>query len=513
MVTFEIILCLLVAGVGLAMLAPQLGLPWPAVLALAGTGLAFIPGVPAVPLDPDLALALFFAPVLLDAAYGTSPRTLLKNWRPVGSLVIVAVLLTVSVVAVVARAIVPDMPWAAAIALGAIVAPPDAAAATSVLRQVQLPQRLVMILEGESLLNDASVLLIYRAALDAVHGDVTVWTLPISLLAAAGGIVLGYALARTYMATVARVMTHENMSESVLLQFLGTFAVWILADKLDLSAVLTVVAYGMTIARYSRGRMGPRERRLSFGIWEVVVFGLNVLAFLITGLQIRLIFNELNKSWNYLALAASVLVACIVVRMGWVLIYTFATRWNIMRGPRPRAGALKRITPQTAVVVGWAGMRGIVTLGTALALPADFPQRALIQFTAFAIVLGTLGFQGLTLKPLIARLTLPGDTSEDEVMLARSEAVRAGLASLGDDSSRAAQLLMRQYETRLAADGEPVDVTGLVRLQRRALEAERGQIVALHHAGKINDEVFAGLEEELDWSEAALDQTRDAGLS
>lgn len=511
MLTFEIILCLLVGGVVLTMLAPKVGLPWPAVLALAGTGLAFVPGVPKLPLDPDLALALFFAPVLLDAAYDTSPRALLKNWRPVGSLVIVAVLLTVGVVALIARTIIPEMPWAAAIALGAIVAPPDAAAATSVLQQVRLPQRLVLILEGESLLNDASVLLIYRVALDAVHGDVTVWTFPILVLSAVGGIVFGYALARGYLATVARFVTHQNMAASVLLQFLGTFSVWIIADRLGMSAVLTVVAYGMTIAHHSRGRMGPRERRLNFAIWEVAVFGLNVLAFLITGLQIRQIFDELNKSWSYVALAASVLVACIVVRSAWVMLYTVITRWRIARGERKRrVHRLRQITPQTAAVIGWAGMRGIVTLGTALALPLDFPQRDLIQLTAFAVVLGTLGFQGLTLKPLIAWLTLPVDTSDDEATMARGQAAQAGLESLGDDrGSRAGLLLARQYETRVAADGDPIDGTGLVRLQRRALGAEREQIVALHRAGRINDEVFGDLEEELDWSEAALDGVRD----
>lgn len=509
MPTFEIVLCLLLGGVGLVMLAPRLGIPWPATLALAGTGLAFIPGVPPVPLDPDLALALFFAPVLLDAAYDTSPRALLKNWRPVGSLVIVAVLLTVGIVAMVARAIVPEMPWAAAIALGAIVAPPDAAAATSILQQVRLPQRLVLILEGESLLNDASVLLIYRAALDAVHGNVTIWTLPLLLLSAAGGIAIGYALARAFMAAVAQVVTPENMAVGMLLQFLGTFAVWILADRLGFSAVLTVVAYAMTIARYSRGRMGPRERRLNFAIWEVVVFSLNVLAFLITGLQIRGIFDELNKDWNYLALAAAVLLACILVRMWWVLSYTMLTRWRIGRDSANPARKLRQITPQTAIVVGWAGMRGIVTLGTALALPSDFPHRDLIQFTAFAVVLGTLGFQGLTLKPLIGWLTLPGDTSGDEIAMARSEAAQAALTSLGSDrESRAGQLLARHYETRIAADGEETPETSLSRLQRRTLAAERERIVALHREGRINDEVFGTLEEELDWTEAALDNDR-----
>ena len=449
MLIFEIVLLLLVVGVALTMIAPRLGLPWPALLAVAGTGLAFIPGVPLVRLDPDLALALFFAPVLLDSAYDTSPLALIRNWRPVGSLVVVAVVATVAVVAVVARWVIPDMPWAAAIVLGAVVAPPDAAAATAVLQQIRLPQRLVLILEGESLLNDASVLLIYRAAISAAHGEVTIWMVPLAVLSAAAGLVAGYALARAYLATVARVLTPEHMAASVLLQFVGTFGVWILADQIGLSAVLTVVAYGMTIARYSRGRMGPRERRLNFAIWEVAVFGLNVLAFLITGLQIRSIFGELNKSWNYLTLALSVLAACILVRLAWVLTYTTITRWQIRRRGQRRESKLRQITPQTGIVVGWAGMRGIVTLGAALALPGDFPHRDLIQFTAFAVVLGTLGLQGLTLRPLIEWLTLPGDTRDDETAMARKAAARAALVSLdGDRCSKAGQVLARQYENR-----------------------------------------------------------------
>ena len=506
MLTFELVLVLLVAGVSLTMLSSKLGLPWPALLAMAGTALAFIPGVPAIPLDPELALALFFAPVLLDAAYNTSPRALLRNWRPVGGLVVVAVLLTVGAVALVARAIVPDMPWAAAIALGAIVAPPDAAAAVAVLQQVKLPRRLVLILEGESLLNDASTLMIYAVAVDAVRGAMTVWTLPLAVLGAVGGVAMGWAFARLFMAAVARIVSGQHLAASILLQFTGTFGVWIAAEKLGLSAVLTVVAYAMTFARHSRDGMGPRERRINFAIWEVAVFGLNVLAFLLTGLQIRQIFAELNKSWNYLALAAAVLAACIAVRLAWVLIYTAFTRWRIARSSKQRRHKLRQITPQTALVVGWAGMRGIVTLGAALALPANFPQRDLILFTAFAVVVGTLGFQGMTLKPLIAWLTLPDDPAEDEMATVREAAARAALASIdGQDESRASRLLAQQYETRLAADGEPVDSTGLARLQLRALVAEREHIVSLHRAGQIDDEVFGDLEEELDWTEAALE--------
>lgn len=512
MAIFEVILLFLLAGVALTLLAPRLGLPWPAVLAVAGTGLAFIPGVPMMPLDPALALALFFSPVLLDAAYDTSPQALRENWRPVGSLVVVAVVITVAAVALVARAFVPDMPWAAAIALGAIVAPPDAAAATSVLQQVRLPRRLVLILEGESLLNDASVLLIYQAAVQAVSGGVTAWTLPLLALGAMAGILIGYGLARAYLAVAARFIGDSHMAAGVLLQFICTFGVWILAEKLKMSAVLTVVAYGMTIARLSRGRMGPRERRLNFAVWEVVVFALNVMAFLLTGLQIRVILGELQSPWRSAALALAVLAVCIVVRLAWVMLYTMTVREvRRRRGPKARA-SMRQLTPQTALVVGWAGMRGIVTLGAALALPASFPQRDLIQLVAFAVVLGTLGFQGLTLRPLIERLTLPADTSGDDEARARAEAAQAALDSLGEErGTKAGQVLAQQYERRLAEGGHAIEATALMQLQERAFIAERARIYDLHREGALGDDIYVELEEELDWAEAALGRPKKAG--
>ncbi len=193
MAVFELVLALLFGGVALALLAPRLGVPWPALLALAGAALAFVPGVPEVALDPELALALFVAPVLLDAAYDASSRDLRDNWAPVGGLVLGAVGLTVVAVAVVARWLEPSLPWAAAVALGAIVAPPDAAAAAAVLRQVRLPHRVMVILEGESLLNDATALLIYRVAVGAVAGGLMAWTVPMLALSAAGGVLLGLA--------------------------------------------------------------------------------------------------------------------------------------------------------------------------------------------------------------------------------------------------------------------------------------------------------------------------------
>src|SRR5918912_1856866 len=194
MALFELVIALLLAGALLAIWARRIGAPYPALLSLAGAAAAFLPGTPEVALEPELALALFVAPTLLDAAYDASPRDIRDNWVPIGALAVVVVGLTVAAVALVARALVPEMPWAAAVALGAIVAPPDASAATAVLRQLRPPHRLLVILEGESLFNDASALLIYRLAVGAAVGGLTLsWrVLPLLLLVMAGSVVLGF---------------------------------------------------------------------------------------------------------------------------------------------------------------------------------------------------------------------------------------------------------------------------------------------------------------------------------
>src|SRR3954464_7819656 len=218
---FELVIGLLLAGAALAAFARRTGLPYPALLALAGAALALVPGTPTVMLDPELALALFIAPVLLDAAFDTSARDLRENWRPVASLALIAVVLTVAGVALAVRWLVPELPWAAAIALGAIVAPPDAAAATAVLRQLRPPNRLLIILEGESLFNDASALLIYRLAVGAtVGGALSGWgVLPTLLAVTLGSVVLGLVLARVTLAVNARI---SDVATAVVVQFCTT---------------------------------------------------------------------------------------------------------------------------------------------------------------------------------------------------------------------------------------------------------------------------------------------------
>src|SRR6185295_11301752 len=271
---FELVIALLFAGALFALWSDRLGVPYPAMLALVGALITLVPGAPSVTLDPELALTLFVAPTLLDAAYDASPRDLRRNLWSLLGLAVVLVLLTVVSVGVVARQVVPDLGWAAAFALGAIVAPPDASAATAVLRKLKPPHRLMVILEGESLFNDATALLIYRVAVGAaMTGAFSGWKLvPLLLLTCGGGVVLGWLLARLFILASARV---NDIPVSVLLQFVSTFAVWIIADRLGLSAIITMVAYAMTIAQRVGGRMNARYRIASYAVWDVAVLVLN----------------------------------------------------------------------------------------------------------------------------------------------------------------------------------------------------------------------------------------------
>jgi len=295
MALFEVVIALLLGGAMLAALARRVNAPYPALLALAGAGLALLPNAPSVTLDPELALALFVAPVLLDAAFDSSPRDLRKNWRPVTALALLAVGLTVAVVAVVARWLVPEMPWSVAIALGAIVAPPDAAAATAVLRQLRPPHRLLVILEGESLFNDASALLIYRLAVAAaMTGTFSGWSaLPLLGLVCVGSVVLGLLLSRVALFVTDRV---QDIATAVIVQFVSTFAVWIIAEGLHLSGIITMVVFAIAVARTAPDRVPARLRIPSYAVWEVVVFVLNVLAFILVGLQLKPILARLSRA-------------------------------------------------------------------------------------------------------------------------------------------------------------------------------------------------------------------------
>ncbi|WP_218508217.1 sodium:proton antiporter [Variovorax sp. dw_308] len=511
MATFEWIIVLLLGAALLAALARNLGAPYPTFLALGGTLLAFVPSSPNWTLDPHLALTLFVAPVLVDAAYDTSLRDLRLNWRPVAGLVIAAVGTTVLAVAFVARWLVPDMPWPVAIALGAIVAPPDAAAATAVMRQVKLPHKLLKILEGESLLNDASALLVYRLAIMTMmaghlgFGSVA----PVFLLTLFGSLAAGVGCA--YVLRPMMGVIHD-VPIALIVQFALVFGVWIAAEAIGLSGILTLVAYAMAVAR-SGSQMAARMRVPIFAVWESVVFVLNAFAFVLIGMQLRPIWSRLEAGGGQahaLATAAVVLVVTIAARFAWVMVYYAFKRRRADASadplrPRPTLGG--------GIVLSWAGMRGIVTLAAAFAIPetlpdgTPFPFRDLVLLCAFAVVLGTLVLQGLTMAPLIRAMVLTDDDPVGrEIRLGRTHAYTTLLDAIKDDDTLSGKLLRKEYgavvelNSSHAADAPVDDVPGGP-LRRRAIAVARQRAFELRRDDVIGDDAYRVLVQELDWAE------------
>ena len=514
MVTFEWIIVLLFGAALLSALARRLAIPYPTLLAIGGACLAFVPNNPGWTLDSHLALTLFVAPVLLDAAYDSSPRDLKDNWRSVASLAITAVGATTAVIALVAHALVPGMPWAVAIALGAIVAPPDAAAATAVLRQVRLPHRILTILEGESLINDASALIVYRVAvLAAVSGSVSAITVvPAFLITVVGSVVAGLACALLFQ-RVNRVF--HDVPTALIVQFASTFGVWIAAEAIGLSGILTIVVYAITIARVGRLSLPARMRVPINAVWETAVFVLNILAFVLIGMQLRPIWDRLDASTrlDYVVVALAVLATAVIVRFAWVMGYNGARILLPATIDRRTGRAIPKPTLKGGVIISWAGMRGIVTLATAFALPetladgSPFPYRDLVLLTAFAVVFGTLVIQGLTLKPLIALMGLnPEDPVGDEVKWARAEAYRAAITAIDGDTSDEAALLRKEYaaaigpSTTTESGGRLEDLPGNA-IRRAAIVAARNRANALRLEGAIGDAAYRALESEFDWAE------------
>lgn len=504
MALFELTLVLLLIAVVLTALSRRLQIPYPSLLALAGAGIAFLPFAPTIEIDPELALALFIAPVLLDAAYDTSLRDLNRYKVSLILLALGAVIFTTVAVALVGWTMA-GLPVAAAIALGAIVAPPDAVAAAAVLGQFKVPHRITAILEGESLLNDATALLIYRMSVSAAAGSILLSSaIPMILLSTVGSLAAGYVLGRLSLAILGRI---DDPASGTVVQFASTFGVWILADRIGLSAIITIVVYAMTIARTSPRRMPARNRVSSYSVWETAVFVLNVLAFVLMGLQARSIVGRLAEQGQSepFVFALAVLAIVIVSRLVWVLGCGAILRALARLGDEDRRKDAP--TFRGGVLIGWCGMRGLVTLAAAFALPADFPGRDPIVLAAFTVVLGTLVLQGVSLKPLLSVLNLkPDQTVDREVAQARVAIMQAALDVLSGKTSSAAGAVREQYAAQRAIAENPEDAqaaTEYDRLRLYAIKSQRDALERLRIDGTIGDEAYHRLEEEIDWSELA----------
>jgi monovalent cation/hydrogen antiporter len=520
-----LLLVLMVAVGGLGVLAGAVRVPYPIVLVLGGLVLGFVPGVPPAELPPELVLVLFLPPLLYQAAFFSSPRDLRADLRVITLLAVGLVLATMSAVAAVAHALVPGLPWAAAFTLGAIVSPTDPLAATAIARRLGVPRRLVTILEGESLVNDATALVAYRLAVGAVvAGSFSLWEAGLRFVAGAvGGVAIGLAVG--WLIAEARRRTDDPVVEIVLSVVTG-YAAYLPADRLGASGVLAAVIAGLYVGWRAPELASPATRLLGFSFWQVLVYLLNAVLFVLVGLQLHPILSELSGSSVATLVGQAALVSAVViaVRIGWGFTITYLIR-ALDRRPAQRA---RRTGPRERLVAGWSGMRGAVSLAAALALPLttsagqEFPQRNLIIFMTFGVILATLVLQGLTLPWLIRRLGLHRDDSEEqEEVRGRLRATDAALARLEelateewtrDDTVERMRGLYQFRRRRLKARGGYLDDDGAQdrslayqRLVRELLEAQRREIVLLRNQGEISNEVMHRIERDLDLEDARLE--------
>jgi Na+/H+ antiporter len=515
----ELIAFLLACAGALGWLARKLDVPYPIALVIGGGALGFLPFGPRIELDPDLVLVIILPPVLYVAALQTSWRDFKRNIRTITLLAVPLVIATTAAVAWVIKSLVPDMPWAVAFALGAIVSPPDAVAATTVLQRMRIPGRIVTILEGESLVNDATGLVLYKFAVAAALTGA--FSLPDAtvqfFVVAIGGVLLGLAFGRLFVAIHAWL---EDTLIEIMLALLLPYVAYLAAEALHFSGVLAVVAAGLVRARYSPEVFSAESRIQVQAVWNTFVFLMNCVAFILIGLQLDSIVDGIRtvpkEQLGWLAIAAC--VTAVVTRFLWVFPGAYL--------PRILSTALRARDPppswKAVTVVSWCGMRGIVSLAAALALPlvlpdgTPFPNRNLVIFLSFAVIFFTLVVQGLTLGPLIRLLKQGTDWSPvQEEQLAREALARAALKEI-EHFSRDQRVspetrdsLLAEYALRLkCADprqaafsyADNVDL----RLRLSAIAAQRSELIRLWREEAVGAETLQSLQRELDLEEARL---------
>jgi monovalent cation/hydrogen antiporter len=514
---FELILLLMAVVLALELVARRIRMPPAAAFILGGIALALIPDTPDVELDPDLALVLFLPPLLLASAYFTDWRDFRANLRIIVQLAVGAVAFTTLVVGVVAHLVEPSLPWAACFALGAIVSPPDAVAAKAVLEGLSLPPRMTVLLEGESLVNDATGLVLYRFAVAAAMtgafdaGQAAVNFIGLGLGGVAAGIVLGWLVTLL----LGRL---RDPTLSVIASFLAAWAAYIIGEALHVSGVLTTVACGLVMGWRQHSVLTAATRIQAQAVWKVIVFILESLIFILIGLSLRGVLLRLGGDWHsilkLLPPIVVLIVAVIVTRFIWILLATYLPR-ALIPGLRQRDPYPSLAVP---IVMSWAGMRGVVSLAAALALPDNFPGRDFVLATTFAVILVTVLIQGATLAPLIRVLGLSGFTQQRPKTLSEAEAraqmTAAQLAevekqSAGDGEAARHPRLLEQYNYRARAAARLSDAAGGLNDKRRdhftvvlaAVAAGRAELLRLHRAESIADSVLHALEQELDLEE------------
>jgi CPA1 family monovalent cation:H+ antiporter len=515
--TFELVLALLATVIALHVGAARLGFPPSAALLVGGGALAFLPGLPEISLDPELALVLFLPPLLMDGAYYTAFGRFRRHLPGILSLAVGTVLFTTLVVGLVVHLLVPALPWAACFALGAIVSPPDAVAARSVLQRVVLPRRLQALLEGESLLNDATGLVLFRFAVAATlsgtfDGSAAVGSF---LLLALGGIAVGVAVGSAWVAVMRR-MTDETLI--VATATLLCWAAYLAGEWLHVSGVLATVTAGIIFGWQQHVVLPARVRMQGAAFWRTLVFSLEAVVFILIGFSLRGVLDRVGFQALLTDMAGpvlAILLAVLLARFLWVFAGDAAlaalNRFGFRRA-RPLGW-------RQAGILSWAGMRGVVTIAVALTLPARMPGRDLMLVSAFAIILVTVIAQGSSLGWLIRRLhpadddpPAPMDLPASEAAIARAKAASAERDAFAADGTLLHPQLLETYRSRAAAteryagdaDAFMENIRPHFDLMLKAIAAGRAELIRLHRKGQIEDETLHDLERDLDLEELGI---------
>lgn len=512
----DLVAGLLIFAVVLGWLGRRLNLPYPIALTLGGLAISQIPGLPRPEIDPQQILVLVLPPILYHAALFTSWRDFRANFRAISMLAVGLVLFTTVVLAVIAKLLLPGLPWPCAFIIGALLSPPDAVAATAVLSRLRMPRRLVTILEGESLLNDAAGLVVYKFAVAAALTgtfSLPAATMEFSLLAV-GGVIFGFICGR--VAVWVQVRLRDPLIE-VAFSLTLPYLAYILAEHMHISGVLAVVVLGGIRAWYSPELFQPATRILAQGVWNVVVFLINSLVFILIGLQLAEVNDEKGIPAYLLGTGLALAAGCTLARFLWVYPAAWLPRLIpavARRDPMPPASQL--------AVIAWCGMRGIVSLAAALAVPitlsdgTPFPGRSEIIVVSFVVIVATLLIQGMTLSPMIRRLGIGEDTdSHEEEHLARQKTAYAAITEVERLSAEGrfdpavvvavraefdSLLLQEQYvNTNLDCTEDPVRA-----LKLAAIAAARRRLIKLRRDSQIGDETLLAVQRDLDYEEARL---------
>ena len=520
----EILVGLLGTVTVLAGIARRVGVPAPILLVLCGLLVGLVPGLPSARLDPDLVFFIFLPPLVYGAGFNSSPRDLCAQARRIGILAIGLVAATTAAVAVAVHMVVPGFGWPEAFVLGAVLAPTDPVAAVAVLQRLRVAPQLSAILEGESLINDGIGLVLYRLAVGAtVSGTFSVAHAAVELvLTGAGGVAVGLLAGAVIVRVRGRI---DDAPIEIGLSLFTPYAAYIAAEALGASGILAAVTVGLYLGARSDGLFSPNARIEARGFWNALVFMLESTLFLLMGLQFRdVVAGIAGLDATHVTLAV-VVTTVVVIGLRLLFMFTISPLLRMMI-PQPR-NEPPDLGHGARLVAGWAGMRGAVSLAAALAIPAHvhggapFPQRDLMVFVVFCVIVIGLLAQGLTLPALIRATGLARDEHEDAVDEARARAAAAEaalerLSQLEDEreDDRALAHLRELYEARLGHSRAPMDESGdedrrhveaFQRMREELLRSERGALHELHNRGEISEDALRTVERDLDLQEARLE--------